>query len=455
MKKMYSLLLAALPLLAISQNVGININTPQTPLHIRTHTANGIRVETAPTNSQASLELRTSPTGYDQLEVYKYATGASGTVSGIPLSGLSSVTSGVDAQGGFLAGTLNDHPFYFVTNNNERLRITNTGDFGMGTGAPAFKFHMLTTSGEAGLGLQNDHAAGQSLLNLGYGARGSGNGLALIKYGPSVPGNAYGIPRANLSLVTSDYGGGALVVGTGNNSPLHFGTNSSVNMQIKPGGNVGIGVNASEYTRLYVRRTVNLISGPSGPVGSIFAENGSDIDGSGVFAISFAPRTGANGFAGLTGHNLSSSTDRFGVIGVSSGTSAPAALSAGVGGYGDNGVLGWTESASGAGVVAQHANGNTALEVNNGNIKVSGTNRPAFKHLTTAGNTSGNLTLLSYANAHETDLLFVTHDYGTVGPYLNKPYGVWWDGTHWTIYLEDSSAMALNVRFNVLVIKQQ
>lgn len=109
-------------------------------------------------------------------------------------------------------------------------------------------------------------------------------------------------------------------------------------------------------------------------------------------------------------------------------------------------------------VVVEAVNNQPALELNNGFIKVSGTNKMAFKHLTTAGNTSGNVSSLNYSNQTPTDILIATHIFNTGtgigGNYLNKNYGVWWNGSNWTIYLEDTSNMPVNSAFNVIVIKQ-
>lgn len=117
--------------------------------------------------------------------------------------------------------------------------------------------------------------------------------------------------------------------------------------------------------------------------------------------------------------------------------------------------------------VAQFGNlsGGTALELIastavkiTGAIKVAGgiTAQPAFKIVTSAGNVIlnqliiPNTTLANNAN----DILIVTHNYGSGGPYLDKTYGVFWSGSNWRIYLEDTSAMPVGVIFNVLVIKQ-
>jgi hypothetical protein len=173
-----------------------------------------------------------------------------------------------------------------------------------------------------------------------------------------------------------------------------------------------------------------------------------------MYGISYAPRTGAQSYAGVSGLNLSGSTDRFGVIGTSSGTTSGSVYSAGVGGYGDYGVLGNSQSTTGAGVLAQHSSGKTALEVNNGFIKVSGTNKTAFKHTTAAGNIAGDYTILTYDSPSANDILIVTHNNSPNNTYLNKSIGVFWTGAAWAIYLEDQTTMTANLTFNVMVIKQ-
>ena len=104
----------------------------------------------------------------------------------------------------------------------------------------------------------------------------------------------------------------------------------------------------------------------------------------------------------------------------------------------------------------QHSSstGGTALEIQNGYIKVdqSAPVKTAYTHNTTAANTSAHITTLNYRNMQSTDILLVTHKYR--GTYITSPIGVWWNGTAWTIFIENISAMPLNENFNVLIIKQ-
>ena len=69
----------------------------------------------------------------------------------------------------------------------------------------------------------------------------------------------------------------------------------------------------------------------------------------------------------------------------------------------------------------------------------------------------GNYTIIDHAslNGKPNAYPIVSHNWGTGGDssniILNSPIGVWYDGTNWTIYTEDTSTMLLNTRFNVYV----
>jgi hypothetical protein len=111
------------------------------------------------------------------------------------------------------------------------------------------------------------------------------------------------------------------------------------------------------------------------------------------------------------------------------------------------------------GVVAQHDSGKTALEVSNGAVKVSGSVRPAFQHTTTAAKTAGHVTTLDHPllNGDPVAMVFTMHAY-VPGATVNDPKekSVWYDTAlgRWRIYHDDLSPMPLNLRFNVLVVKQ-
>jgi hypothetical protein len=106
--------------------------------------------------------------------------------------------------------------------------------------------------------------------------------------------------------------------------------------------------------------------------------------------------------------------------------------------------------------ITNAANNPTALELNNGYIKVSGSNKTAFTITATASNSSTYILDLNYPNQAASDILLVTHNYNppsTPGNYLTSPYSVYFTGGQWKIYLDDFAAI-LGKSFNVLVIKQ-
>ncbi|MCX7691732.1 hypothetical protein, partial [Thermoflexus sp.] len=79
----------------------------------------------------------------------------------------------------------------------------------------------------------------------------------------------------------------------------------------------------------------------------------------------------------------------------------------------------------------------------------------AFQHIAAPPTLRANQTILDHPmlKGNPNVLLFVTADYGTIGPYHEKPVGVWYDGIRWTIFNQDGSPMTPNVRFNVLAVK--
>ena len=103
--------------------------------------------------------------------------------------------------------------------------------------------------------------------------------------------------------------------------------------------------------------------------------------------------------------------------------------------------------------IVNNTNLGSAIDLTGG-LKVSGTNKTAFKVVTgpfISGNKSG-IVNTSMANA-ATDILIVTYEY-TGGSYLNKQFATFWNGGNWEIHLTDGTAMPSGITFNVLVIKQ-
>jgi hypothetical protein len=100
----------------------------------------------------------------------------------------------------------------------------------------------------------------------------------------------------------------------------------------------------------------------------------------------------------------------------------------------------------------------TALQIDNGALKVSGANPTAFVHVASGGSYVSVIDN-PLTNGDPNAILIVTHVYDPPGPggpvYHTKPFGVWYNGTKWTIYNEDgTTAIDANDAFNVLVIKR-
>jgi len=84
----------------------------------------------------------------------------------------SDATSGDGEFAGFISYEHNNNALAFGTNESERLRITSSGDMGLGTGSPESKFAIKGTSGQADL---------FSISDIGVPTSGSEYGVAMIK----------------------------------------------------------------------------------------------------------------------------------------------------------------------------------------------------------------------------------------------------------------------------------
>ncbi len=499
---MKSILLSALLLTACfvqAQNVGIGTTTPGTKLHIIGPDASASNtnatVEAISATAAAGLKLTTATVGAD---FTRYGSSSAVSVFGIPAANLARIFN----IGPILVGASGTNKLYFGTNSLVRMTFDENGLGGINTSPISNVQLNMSTGLEGGLYVnstrtttQSEAVSGRIVHTLGaalsgvadvaslgtapfengaYGVRGIAGNAGIAGGFFSLAGTALrakstsglslhttgnlrltGIGEAAGRVLTTDASGNATwQVLPASSSPW---TVSGNDIQNSNTGGVGVGVMGNAFSSLHVKRTDNASAAPGSTLGAIYGENGSTNNGSGLYGVSFAPRTGAQAFAGVSGLNLSAGTDMFGVIGQSTGTSSAGVPSAGVGGYGDYGVLGFSGSSTGAGVMAQSSVGKTALELNNGYIKVSGTNKAAFVHVANAGNSSAHITTLSYPDQAATDILIITQNWsaGAGGGFYNdSPVGVYWDGSHWTIFNEHTSLNIAGAAFNVMVIKQ-
>ena len=128
------------------------------------------------------------------------------------------------------------------------------------------------------------------------------------------------------------------------------------------------------------------------------------------------------------------------------------------------GVLAGSFDPNGAAMLSQYVGTppGTALELQNGALKVSGSNPTAFVHVATLSNVTGSGNYITVITNPLTDgdpnaILIVTHDWNPVeapgGNFLTSPYSVYYTGSQWAIYLDDGASI-VDKAFNVLVIKR-
>ncbi len=189
---------------------------------------------------------------------------------------------------------------------------------GIGTTTPEYKLHILTSTGESSLGINATGTATASLLNLSIDNRIDGNALLILKYRPGVAGTFAGIPRSNLSILAADAGAGALLIGTNQNSVLHFATNSTERMRLTGNGLLGINttspvnllsirsrpdipVNMSVLDTLSTGLRVGIMSDIRTTTATSMAVGGYTSEGVGVAGIELVTY-GVLGLSGLSGY---------------------------------------------------------------------------------------------------------------------------------------------------------
>ena len=122
-----------------------------------------------------------------------------------------------------------------------------------------------------------------------------------------------------------------------------------------------------------------------------------------------------------------------------------------VGGAGANGIAvqGYAEGVNSVGVHAVHAGGGTALDINNGAIKVSGGFRSAF---TWTAPTGGPCTILDHplTNGDPNAILFVTFQ----APVTGRLAYITVDQRWWVCAVDSFRDLLAGDKVNVLVIKQ-
>lgn len=411
-----------------AQNVGIGTTNPLYKLHLED--PNTVTLNLQSTVAAGWQKLRLAGDG-GQTEFMRHNTDRNATVAGISLNNSTTLlTNG----GSMMIGNLTADPVHFISNNILRMKLTGNGQVGINVDNPSAQLHVEANDGNTAIFAINNSYDGTAGI------------YAKSKAGPSVWGVKSGAETGRSALFDNSNAFNTSptveILSNGSGHKLLIDDNSSsvnASLQINSNAANAIRISASHATGgngLFVENFTT--SGSSTGLTSINLKNPgagessfgvlsvSGDDGSGVF---FTPPTNS----GLLAVNLNPAQD-FGVYAQSKAQSGAALIGRYIG--------------TGAG---------NALQLDNGFIKVSGTNKTAFIHTATSGNTTSNVTALSYAGAASSDIVMVTPNYnpnGVTTGYNNHPIGVYWTSGTWTIFNQDLALMPLGTSFNILVIKQ-
>lgn len=91
-------------------------------------------------------------------------------------------------------------------------------------------------------------------------------------------------------------------------------------------------------------------------------------------------------------------------------------------------------------------------------VGVGGGAGVSAKHVATAGNISGNYTVIDHPmlNGNPDAIVNFTHNWGTSGTtanvILDKTLGIWYTGSNWSIYTEDQTAMPQDIEFDLFIL---
>ena len=116
-----------------------------------------------------------------------------------------------------------------------------TQNVGIGTKTPLTRLHVTDSLNNVKLRLESPTTGSEATISLLAGANPFSN-LQISKYGPGASGTFSGLPKDNLSVISTGGNAGILLLTTGDGvSPLVFAAGTGERMRITAGGKMGIG----------------------------------------------------------------------------------------------------------------------------------------------------------------------------------------------------------------------
>lgn len=112
----------------ITGNLGIGITVAEEKIHVKGVSHEKIKIESTTDSASASLILKTSAGSFDDLSLNKYGPTSPASSAGIPLAGVSKLSSGVHSGPLMLQVIKPNTPMYFVTGGALQMTLESDGD---------------------------------------------------------------------------------------------------------------------------------------------------------------------------------------------------------------------------------------------------------------------------------------------------------------------------------------